>query len=191
VTNCDPYVMRQVSCQASLLVANAGFKAQDWEDVRQELLLDLLRRAPRFDAARGDWQGFVRGIARNHATVLIARRRRRALEVLLADAVNGDDNLVDAARTVDSGGGRHGAAQLNLSLDVRTVVASLPPHVQTVALLLAEMSVKEACARTGRSRSGLYLVVRQLREAFALAGLAPPKHHRRSRVRNATPEPAK
>lgn len=40
----DPYILRQASCRASLLVASAGFSRDDWEDLRQEMVLDCLER---------------------------------------------------------------------------------------------------------------------------------------------------
>ena len=73
----DPYIFQQASCRASLLVTSAGFRSDDWEDLKQEMVLDVLRRSPKFDPARGDWQGFVRGVVRNHAAVLVMRERRR------------------------------------------------------------------------------------------------------------------
>ena len=69
----DPYILQQASCRASLLVATAGFCPDDWHDLRQELVLDCLRRSRKFDPARGDWQGFVRGIVRNCSSVLVTR----------------------------------------------------------------------------------------------------------------------
>ena len=72
----DPYIIQQASCRASRLVAMAGFRSHDWEDLKQEMVLDLLRRAPKFDPARGNWQGFVRGVVRNYAAVLMMRDGR-------------------------------------------------------------------------------------------------------------------
>src|SRR5688572_21995222 len=81
----DLYILQQASCRASLLVATAGFRSDDWEDLRQEMVLDCLRRSPKFDPSRGDWQGFVRGVVRNHAAVLVIRRHRTARREVLAD----------------------------------------------------------------------------------------------------------
>jgi RNA polymerase sigma-70 factor (ECF subfamily) len=180
----DPYILQQASFQASLLVSTAAFMPDDWEDLRQEMVLDLLRRAPKFDPRRGDWQGFVRGIVRHHAAVLVNRHRRRALEVLRDDSAveedaDRDDSIEFRAecwpQTVD---------ELNLNLDVRRVVESLPVRLRSLAVLLGQMPVKEVCQATGRSRSGVFQMTRQIREAFVDAGLVP-----RSRVRRRTSSP--
>jgi RNA polymerase sigma-70 factor (ECF subfamily) len=50
----DPFVLRQAEIRASRIVGATGYMPDDWEDLRQELLLDYVRRQPRFDPARGD-----------------------------------------------------------------------------------------------------------------------------------------
>src|SRR5689334_11829415 len=96
MTPLDTFALRHTSYRARVLAASGGFRRDEWEDLSQEMLLDLLRRFPKFDAARGDWQGFIRGVVRNHASVLLARRRRRALEVLAGDVITEDTDAGDA-----------------------------------------------------------------------------------------------
>jgi RNA polymerase sigma-70 factor (ECF subfamily) len=180
-TTIDSYVLQQASCRASVLVDTAGFRPDDWEDLRQDIVLDLLRRAPKFDPARGDWQGFVRGVARHQSTVLIARRRRTR-EVLGEDLVNREDtDIGDPMDTLDNRCCSDAALELHLRLDVHRVVASLPARLRSVALLLGQMPVKEVCERTGKSRSSVYQMIRQIREAFVSAGLTPSRELRGGR----------
>jgi RNA polymerase sigma-70 factor (ECF subfamily) len=171
---CTSSLLRREGCQASLLVATAGFKPDDWEDLRQELTLDCLRRSPKFDPSRGDWQGFVRGIVRNHACVLATRRYRTAQrEVLAADLVGGEEQVGDDSDILDGVRRHEMEAALQMSIDVERVLGGLPTTLQTLARLLAEMPVLEVCARTGRSRSRVYQMTRQLREVFVQAGFRP------------------
>ena len=72
-----PYLLQQTALRASLLQTSFGFAADDWDDLRQDLALDCLRRLPRFDGSRGNWKGFVHGVVRNHACVLAARQIER------------------------------------------------------------------------------------------------------------------
>jgi hypothetical protein len=37
-------ILQHASCRA--MVATAGFRSDDWEDLRQDLALDCLRRSP-------------------------------------------------------------------------------------------------------------------------------------------------
>ena len=170
----DSYVLQQASCRASLLVATAGFSSDDWEDLRQDIVLDLLRRAPKFDPNRGDWQGFVRGVTRNHSTVLVTRHRRRAREVLAEDLVDRDESGVgDPNAALHNRLCSDAVAELHLRLDVYRVLASLPPRLRRLALLLAQMPVKDVCERMGKSRSRVYQMTLEIRKVFVGAGLAP------------------
>ena len=171
----DPYILQQASCRASLLVATAGFRSDDWEDLRQEMVLDCLRRSPKFDPSRGDWQGFVRGVVRNHATVLVTRRHRNVRREVLAEdltheeaGTTGDpDDPLGASHKLDIEAG------LQMSIDVQRVLNGLPPQLRNLALLLSELPMLEAGAKTGKSRSRVYQMTRQLRDAFVRAGIRP------------------
>ena len=170
----DPLIMRQASWQAGTLVASAGFAPHDWQDIRQELILDCLRRSHRFDPARGEWTGFVRGVVRNHAAVLIMRARRRTPEVLCDDLMISEDaSNGGALALLDKRPSSGVVDELHLSLDVRRVVASLPAHLQSLAVLLSQMPVRDVCMHTGKSRSRVYQMTRQIRDAFLEAGFSP------------------
>ena len=181
---CERYLLQQVSCQASLLVATAGFSKDHWDDLRQELALDFLRRAPRFDPVRGDWQAFARGVVRNHAAVLAKRRNTQAgREVLAGDLAGGageadaTEPLLDRVRSDDS------TDALNLAIDIERVLSRLPSHLEILARLLTTFSIVEICVRTRRSRTRTYQLIRDLRSAFIDAGFRPPASRRhRGRV---------
>ncbi len=177
----ESYALDQASLRAGLLGFTAGFPPHEIDDARQDLLLDCVRRSSRFDPARGDWPGFVRGVTRNQASVLVLRRRRRVRhEVLASDLVEPDaDGPVEFFDRVTASGSVDG---LNTSLDVRRVLDRLPDRLREVALLLPHMTVVEVCAATGKSRSGVYQLIRQIRDAFVRAGFqAPGVNRRRSR----------
>ena len=61
-----------------------------------------------------------------------------------------------------------------LKVDVEHVLAGLPSRLREVAHSLSQFSVTETCARTGRSRSGVYKSIRKLRRAFIAAGVPWP-----------------
>jgi RNA polymerase sigma-70 factor (ECF subfamily) len=181
--DCQAFLVRQAAIQASLLVASRSFGSCDWADLRQEIILDLLRRSPKFDESRGDWRCFVRGIARNHASVLIVRKRRPPTEVsfddLHGDAVSGRREVPDFPdqRQAET------ANALHLSVDVERVIEGLPPRLRSLAHLLTQMSVTEVCTHMGKSRSRVYQMTRQLRDAFVRAGFQPRRTRRSERSR--------
>jgi DNA-directed RNA polymerase specialized sigma24 family protein len=168
----DAYAIEHASLRARRLYAMVGFQPYEIEDVRQELLLDCLRRSSKFDPTRGEWDGFVRGVMRNHATVLIARRSRIVRHEVLADDLrepesgNSNDVLEIVSRCDPT-------SALHLSLDVQRVLRRLPVSLQGLAALLSDTPIHEICVMTGKSRSRIYQMIRQLRDAFVQAGLWP------------------
>jgi len=166
------YAIEQASLRARLLAITARFSFEEAEDARQELLLDCLRRSVKFDCGRGEWSGFVRGVMRNHASVLFTRRMRSShRETLAGDLCSSDSGgesaLFERARCDDP------TERLDLSLDVQRVLGGLPEHLRRLAELLPELTIAEVCIAAGRSRSRVYQMIVQIRAAFIAAGLGP------------------
>jgi DNA-directed RNA polymerase specialized sigma24 family protein len=159
-----PYLLQQTALRASLLQTSFGFAADDWEDLRQELALDCLRRLPWFDRSRGNWQGFVRGTVRHHACVLASRQiRRPAVEPLPSDGES-------EANEVPS---EDFWPLLELGLDTERVLAGLPEDLRRLAHYLAEMPVSAVRRRTGLSAAQINQNIRRIRAAFVSAGIQP------------------
>ncbi len=156
----DPFVLRQAEIRASRIVGANGYTPDDWEDLRQELLLDYVRRQPRFDPARGDQRGFVFGVLRNHAAKLAAGKRRSGS----FSEPGGDAE----SRSLIAPNG-----DIDLRLDVQAVVSRLPVHLRILARQLSEMDPADVRRRTGKSRSRFYQWIADIRSAFVEAGLAP------------------
>lgn len=173
----DPYIIQQASCRASYLVASAGVSRDDWEDLRQEMLLDCLQRTPNFDPSRGDWRGFVRGVIRNRSSVLAHRESRRIRFESLAEAFGengaGQDIEQEVRDQASEPVSANPSAALALSADVQRVLAGLPADLRTLAWQLTETSVAEIAARRGRSHQWIYHLIGKVRKAFLQAGVIP------------------
>lgn len=166
------YAIEYASLRARSLAALAGFPPADVEDARQDLLFDCVRRWPRFNSVRGDSDGFIRGVMRHHATVLIARRSRKVRQEVLAEDISAPESespedVLDCGRRDDP------TKALHVSLDVKRVLRRLPLHLQRLAELLCDLSVAEVCVMTGKSRSRIYQMIWEIRTAFIAAGLGP------------------
>ena len=169
-----PYLLQQTALRASLLQTSFGFAADDWDDLRQDLALDCLRRLPRFDASRGNWKGFVHGVVRNHACVLASRQARRPELQCLAEDDAGSDSAEDVSRCdVHFVVADDLCPALELSLDMRRVLDGLPEELRSVAQCLAEMPVYAVRQVTGLSLSELNRKIARIRAAFVAAGLRP------------------
>ncbi|HWR49695.1 MAG TPA: hypothetical protein VN428_01215 [Bryobacteraceae bacterium] len=170
----DALMLQAASCQASRLVVGSGFNVDDWEDLRQDLFTDCLRRVPKFDPSRGTWEGFVRGVVRHHSIALSTRRNRRAAhEVLVAEDLGSDDMYRWDISGPSMPAGDNSAAALELSIDVRRVVAALPPDLRLLAVRLTEMTITEIATEDGRARARIYEGISKIRAAFIEAGITP------------------
>jgi len=168
-----PYLLQQTALRASLLQTSFGFAADDWDDFRQDLALDCLRRLPRFDGARGNWKGFVHGVVRNHACVLASRQiHRRQFQ---PQGFEGSSELSDGSLTVraDEPPAEDFRPLLELGLDTERVLASLPEDLQRIAWYLAEMPISSVRRKTGLTLAQLNRRIRRIRAAFMVAGFVP------------------
>jgi DNA-directed RNA polymerase specialized sigma24 family protein len=157
----DPLVVRQAEIRASRMVGHFGFTCDDWDDVRQELLLEYLLRRPRFNAERGDHRGFAFGVLHNRAAKLAARR-------LKTGSFEQPGPEADWIRPTFFDG-----ADLDLCLDVQATVSRLPVHLRILARQLSEMDLADVRRHAGRSRSSVHQWIAEIRGAFIAAGLAP------------------
>jgi DNA-directed RNA polymerase specialized sigma24 family protein len=161
----DPFALQQAGIRASQLVASFGFHRADWDDLRQDLLLDYLKRSRHYQSGRGEHRGFIFGVVRNRAARLAIQNGRRPT------FISGVDDRVlmrnSCACLAEP------SAPIEMQMDVRKVVASLPEHLREVAVLLSRMSVAEVRRETGKSRPRIYQMIGEIRQAFQEAGLAP------------------
>jgi RNA polymerase sigma-70 factor (ECF subfamily) len=155
----DPFVVRQAEIRASRMVGNYGFTRDDWDDIRQDLLLEYVRRRPRFNPDRGDHRGFTYGILQNRAAKLAARRSR-------TESFKQFGPEADWSRVASCG-----SSNLDLRLDVQAIVSRLPIHLRILARQLSEMDLADVRRQAGRSRSRVHQWIGEIRAAFIHAGL--------------------
>src|SRR5688500_925796 len=159
-----------------------GFSRTDRDDLQQQLYVRILERLPQFDPRQGCFNAFVKLIVnqfgnncRRHIRAQIRDRRDDgSLNVL----VDGEEGPIELAQTI---GRRELNARLNreerpadeaidLSQDLATFLASLPPRLRQVAERLKEFSVGQIARELKVHRSTIYADIRSLRDRFAIAG---------------------
>jgi len=172
-TDFTPYLLQQTALRASLLQRSFGFRADDWDDLRQDLALDCLRRLPRFDDSRGDWRGFIRGVVRHHACVLASRQLRHwKLQPIAGDGdTESQDGLSGGVEYAEPAADFRPA--LELGLDAERVLEGLPEDLRRLAECLSEMPIAAVRRETGLTLAQVNRRIRQIRAAFLAAGLAP------------------
>lgn len=179
-------VLREAETTAACLIRRLGLPSHHRDDVRQDLLADLIGRLAAFDPDRGTLGAFASTVYRHRArriALMIERDRRlfgRAPVSL--DADRGPDG---AGRFGDALAEEHGYAaalgqptdrfaEADCRLDLERALGSLPEPLLSVCALL-HRAPPATIARSGPiPRSSLYRRIRELRLALAAAGIALP-----------------
>lgn len=158
--------------------------AADLDDLRQDLLVDLICRLPGFDARRGSIGAFANIVLRNQSSRIAIRhhRQRRAqggallsLEVPLAGA---REPVGDTLTEEDGLAAWHGqtccaAAVIELHHALRAALARLPAEDRRFCAALAHRPVTMLAAEDFGSRSALYRRLADLRHVLTAHGLGP------------------
>ena len=165
----DPCILRRASQQATALVRSGDFRWDEWRDHRQELVLDLICRAPYFNEARGPWGAFVTQVMRNRATILAHHKRGITKREVLFDDLSSDERRPVEDRFVDLN------AQPDSRLEVQQAVEQLPTKTKQIVRLLPDHSIREICERSRMSRSQVYRTVRKARAHFIRWGFRGAK----------------
>lgn len=158
--------------------------AADHDDLRQDLLVDLICRLPGFDARRGSIGAFANVVLRNQSSRIAMRhhRQRRAqggsllsLEVPLAGAREpvGDTLTEDDGLAAWHGQTCCAAAVTELHHALQAALARLPAEDRRFCAALAHRPVTALAAEGFGSRSALYRRLADLRHVLTAHGLGP------------------
>ncbi len=179
----NDYAETLIHHKARQLVGEAGYAADDVEELEQELRLDLLRRLPKFDPSKATFKTFVTRLVERKICNLIRNRRREMRDYRceegslndLVETVEADNEKVERIKTItqdeyDLRRGRYrrpAADRLDLQLDISMILSKLPTELRKLAELLKTMSIADAARELGVPRSTIYSshLVR-LRQAF-------------------------
>jgi RNA polymerase sigma-70 factor (ECF subfamily) len=176
-------ITTEAEAAARRLRRRLGLPDCDREDLAQDLLIDLLRRLPAYDPARGSIGAFANIVLRNQSSRIAMRimRERRAQGggLLSLDAASGQRDRRPLAETVGEDEGLsawHGqATTAHVTVDqrqaLRSVLARLPADDLRLCAALAHRSVTALAVEGFGSRSALYRRLADLRFVLTAHGL--------------------
>jgi len=181
----DKYAIGIIKYKARRLVGRKGFIQPDREDLNQEMILDLLRRLPKYDPNRAKRSTFI-GCVVDHkiATLIEAReagmRDYRLCRCSLNDLIKEEDDDSDEQKeTIDQENylrvtGRYSPTaieSLDVSIDLGKEIEKLPPKLRALCKRLCFETVTEISHDTGTPRGTIYDSLKKIRTAFEAAGL--------------------
>ena len=179
------YTLKRSSFKAKQLIGKYGFSKDDVEDIRQELVLDVLQRLPKFNRTRAGLKTFISRLLDNHIAHLIkhreaGRRDHRRVECRLDDWQRDKDNLwtclgetITEEEALDRLGCRRLSSQerIDLALDTVTLLDLLSKRDRKLCLQLQTRTVSELSRQTGVVRTRIYERLRAIRQKFLAAGM--------------------
>lgn len=159
-----------------------GLDVEDVADVRQELLLEVLRRSGYFDPARAAWATFadmiIRHAANDVADRIVGSQRndggflnditvpRRGVRVRLTDVLAEADGLSAAWSGADDP-----FVNTELRIDLERFIAGLPDALRCLCRLLQSEMPADAQRLSGLSKSEFYRQLEELGMRLRAAGL--------------------
>jgi RNA polymerase sigma-70 factor (ECF subfamily) len=181
----DDYAVQLIKYKARQLVGRVGFTESDREDLEQEMVLDLLRRLPKFDPKRAGRNTFIARIVEHKVATIIEAQKAgmrdyRLCSCSLNDRLEDEEGRsIERMETIDQEDYLRRTGKLSrpmselrhLSIDLRIAVQTLPPELRELCKRLQTESVTEISRDTGIPRGTIYESIKKLRAIFEDAGL--------------------
>ncbi len=176
----DEFALGLIRRTVARLTRQRGFSRADRDDLRQELTLFVLEKAPAYDPSRGHYYAYLTAIVKRHAGRM--RRRLRAESrtylsrgVSLHHLVDSNGEKLELGQTLGADiHCRRTAKQYRsdietseLHSDIEAILATLPPSLAALARRLQSESTLEIAQSQGISRSSVVRKLNRLRKLLA------------------------
>lgn len=183
----NDFALNMVNIKAAELVGKAGFSADDFEDLRQDLITDLLQRLRNYQHDRSDFKLFVTCVIDRKTQNMIRfresdKRDYRCEDCSLNEEITtaGSEQPVQRLTTFDQDDqdirtGKHrrtAQERTQMQLDFQAVLARLSPELRRIAQMLMTKPATTVARELGiprRTFRQTHLV--ELREIFTAKGL--------------------
>jgi RNA polymerase sigma factor (sigma-70 family) len=170
----DGYALDRIEYRVGRLVKLFRLGDADADDLRQELALELVKAADRFDPALATRRTFVsRALDRSYRHIyrrLRARQRHGVMSPMPISLMEDFHPVINDPRSGDLSD----QARAELRIDLAPALASLPRHLQQICEVLKTHTPREAADHLGIHRSTIYRAIKEIRSHFTRCGLGDP-----------------
>ena len=171
-------LLHEAEVAAARMVRRLQVPACDRDDLRQDILVDLLGRLRAFDPKRGTFGAFVGTIAAHRATRLTNRIRRRLAKssmISLDEPRIGDGATAKGdAPSASMGQSFDCSIEIERRLDLTRALRALRPAEVSLCAKLAEYSPTEISRTGAYSRATLYRRLTKIRLRLLTEGVSWP-----------------
>lgn len=180
------YARDVIRHKARQLIGKYGFTRDDYDDLQQEMMLDLLRRLGKYHPSKAGLNTFVARIVDRKVSTLIRHQRQKkrdyrqqvcSLDAQVEDQ-DGQAHRLDEVLSQDAYDAeiarhdRPAAERHDLRLDLKSAFDELPDDLRDLAFRLQTRTVAEIARELGVPRSTLYEKgITRLRKFFEDRGL--------------------
>jgi hypothetical protein len=181
------YAQRTIKHAAIKLMGKCGITSDDLEDIKSEMMLDVLERLPNHDQQRWSYKTFIPRIVKNKSNTILRSRFtdkaaffRATLSMDAPLCIAGeyrDEEFtlhdVISAESQQEAGKISGQELENLKKDIKIVLASLSDiQRRSCEAILDQQPISKICKDNGLPRGTFcQYVIEPIREAFKEAGL--------------------
>jgi len=170
----DEFTRDLIRTKAKRIVRKAKLSKSDYDDVIQDMAALILEKRQYYNPDRGTWEAFVTTALRRYAANLIAAsqsmRRNGGRPIASLDACNRTGHTIKP--NIPDNRSAANEDILDMAAEISYVVCRLSPECREVYGCLATEGSQAAAARKlGMSLDRFRTKMKEIREAFANAGL--------------------
>lgn len=134
---CDGPTAELVAQQGRRVCQGLGLCRADFDEICQELRVDLARRARHFDPSRGPWMAFARHVVQHRACTLFRQRVRTCREHLCTDFLPPTSKSSGSLDDFPQHTATHDVARdVDRQLDLNDAISTLVPPLPKVCRLI-------------------------------------------------------
>lgn len=171
----DPTTLTLIEKKVASLARTWGLAPTDADDIRQDLMLDLLERLPQHDPAKAPIALFVAACVHRKIYNLVRSMLVKTRSPIRDSTDRMEEDLANTGAPMDTQAAELAGEREGHLRDLRVDLAAMMRHLtrEEVVLLqdLMSESVTEIARRTGRTRKMIYRVFTTLRQKLADHGL--------------------
>ena len=165
----DDYARGRIEYRVIHLSKTFHLDEPDKDDLRQDMMIELLKAGDRFDSAIAGQKTFINRVLDTFYQRYLRRRRQRSRHNVF-QPIGYDDVAVGfiPERTNESETSEQERTELRL--DIETILQQMPPRLKDICTNLMEYSPSETAKRLNISPSTVTRSVPRIREYFVAAG---------------------